>query len=62
MFQFINVHLDTMLDDCYDFHHYSFRKITINSYLEMIKFSDEAFKGKWPVRSCLGVLRTLSKI
>jgi len=36
MFGFINVHLETMLDDCYDFHHYSYRKVTINHYLQMI--------------------------
>mmetsp|Transcript_16311 Transcript_16311/g.25210 ORF Transcript_16311/g.25210 Transcript_16311/m.25210 type:complete len:627 (+) Transcript_16311:395-2275(+) len=61
-FNYIDLHLETMLDDCYDFHHYSFRKVTINHYLQMIQFQDEAFQGKWPIRGCLGFLRTLSKI
>ena len=62
MFSYINLHLETMLDDCYDFHHYSFRKVTVNHYLQMIEWQDNAFRGKWPIRCCHGVLNTLSKI
>ena len=62
MFGFIDVHLESMLDDCYDFHHYSFRKVTVNHYLEMIEFQDQIMKGKFPSRSCIHTLKTLSKI
>jgi peptide alpha-N-acetyltransferase len=40
MFGYIEQHLETMLDDAYDFHHYSFRRVTINSYLQMLRYND----------------------
>lgn len=51
-----------MLDDCYDFHHYSFRKVTINHYLQMLRFNEKMYAGKYPVKCCTNFLNTLSKI
>lgn len=32
-FQYIETHIDMMLEDCYDFHYYAFRKGCLNHYL-----------------------------
>lgn len=61
-FQYIEQHLEQMLDDSYDFHHYSFRKVTINHYLQMLDFLDTIFTGKYPIKACTNILQTLSKI
>ena len=60
-FHFIEIHLDTMMDDCYDFHYYSFRKGTVNHYLQMLEFQEGMYKGKWPTRGCINQLRVLFK-
>lgn len=61
-FSYLEKHCETMMEDCYDFHYYSFRKGTINHYIQMLKFEDNTYTGKWPVRGCTGMLRCLSKI
>lgn len=61
-FSYLEKHCETMMEDCYDFHYYSFRKGTINHYIQMLKFEDNTHTGKWPVRGCTGMLRCLSKI
>ena len=51
-----------MAEDCYDFHYYAYRKVTVNHYLQMLELQDEFFIGKYPVLCCLKMLRVLSKI
>lgn len=61
-FNYIEQHLETMLDDCYDFHHYAFRRVTINNYLQMLELNDKTYQGKYPIKGCVNFLRTLAKI
>ena len=61
-FSYLEKHCETMMEDCFDFHYYSFRKTTINHYIQMLKFEDSTFKGKWPTRGCIGTLKCLAKI
>ena len=35
-YQFIEKHLDMMLEDCWDFHYYAFRKGSVNHYLQTL--------------------------
>ena len=51
-----------MGDDIYDFHYYSYRKVTCNHYLQMLELQDELYIGKYPVVGCLNILKVLSKI
>ena len=37
-FNFIEKHVDTMIEDCYDFNFYAFKKGSVNHYLQMLKF------------------------
>mmetsp|Transcript_17960 Transcript_17960/g.30556 ORF Transcript_17960/g.30556 Transcript_17960/m.30556 type:complete len:460 (-) Transcript_17960:35-1414(-) len=61
-FSFIDHHLETMLDDCYDFHQYSFRKVTLTYYIQMLEWNEKIFIGRYPILCCLNILRTASKI
>lgn len=61
-FQYIEKHIDCIQEDIYDFHHYSFRKGTINHYIEMLEFQDNLYKGQWPVKSCLNMLKVINRI
>ena len=61
-FWHIQRHLETMGDDIYDFHYYSYRKVTCNHYLQMLELQDEMYIGKYPVVGCLNILRVLNKI
>ena len=51
-----------MSDDIYDFHYYSYRKVTCNHYLQMLELQDEMYVGKYPVVGCINILRVLNKI
>jgi len=61
-FQYIEKHFETMLEDCYEFSQYSFRRGTINHYFQMLDFQKNIWTGDKPVRGCIGILRTISKI
>ena len=61
-FKYIEKHLEEMKQDCTDFVHYVFRKVTINHFLQMLKFEDELYEGKYPVRCCLNIFKSISKV
>lgn len=61
-FQYIETHIDMMLEDCYDFHYYAFRKGCLNHYLQTIEFQQQLFTGRYPIASCINMLRAISKI
>jgi N-alpha-acetyltransferase 15/16, NatA auxiliary subunit len=61
-FWYIQRHIETMADDIYDFHYYSYRKVTVNHYLQMLDLQDQLFKGKYPVIGCVKILKVLQKI
>jgi len=61
-FNFIAVHLTTMADDCDEFQHFAHRRGMINHIDQMLEFAGNVHVGRWPVRSCIGTLRVLSKL
>jgi len=61
-FAYIEKHTEQMMEDCYDFHYYSFKKVTIYYYTQMLQFQDNIHAGKWPVRGCMGAFRIISKL
>lgn len=61
-YQFIEKHLDMMLEDCWDFHYYAFRKGSVNHYLQTLDFQIKLYEGRWPINGCINMLRTISKI
>lgn len=61
-FNYIQQHLSQFKSDFFDFHYFSFRKVTINHYCQMLEYSKTLYKGKYPIRGCLGMMRAVSKI
>ena len=61
-YSYIEKHLKCMLEDSSDFQHYSFRKGSVNHYIQMIQFTQNIWAGRYPVASCIGMLRAASKM
>ncbi|QDZ25913.1 acetyltransferase [Chloropicon primus] len=57
-FNYILKHFDDMQEDQFDFHSYCLRKMTLRSYLDMLKFEDKIYahpfysKGAWGAIRC----------
>lgn len=51
-----------MLEDCYEFVYYAFRKGSVNHYLQCVEFQQGLHQGRWPMTACINMLRTMSKI
>ena len=57
-FKYILKHFEDMHEDQFDFHSYCLRKMTLRSYLDMLKFEDRIFahpfysKGAWGAIRC----------
>lgn len=62
MFGYIQTHLSMMSGDCDEFQHFAHRKGMLTHFTQMLQFQNDIYRGKWPVRGCLNLLKTLSKI
>lgn len=51
-----------MMEDCFDFHHYSFRKGSINHYLQVMDFQKSVYRGRWIQRAVRDWVKVISKI
>ena len=57
-YRYILQHFDDMHEDQFDFHSYCLRKMTLRSYLDMLKFEDQIYahpfysKGAWGALRC----------
>ena len=58
----IQYHLNTMCNDCHDFHRVTEAAGIFHNYESLIGFKDKIYQGKWPLLCCIGILRVLSKI
>jgi hypothetical protein len=38
------------------------KRITINQYVSVMDYKEKILKGKWPVKSCIYILKTIEKI
>lgn len=55
-------HFDDIQDDQFDFHNYCLRKMTLRSYVEMIKFQDRLRAHTFYVKGAKGTVETLVKL
>jgi N-alpha-acetyltransferase 15/16, NatA auxiliary subunit len=60
-FNYIERHFDQIYEDQFDFHLYTIRKFTLNSYFEMIQMEDKVYKNKFAVRAAIGMLKVAKK-
>lgn len=56
------MHLNRMLEDCFDFFFNSMKRITINQYVSVMEYKDKIYKGKFPVKNCIAILETIERI
>jgi N-alpha-acetyltransferase 15/16, NatA auxiliary subunit len=60
-FGYIERHFDQIYEDQFDFHLYSMRKFTLNSYFEMIDMEDRVYRNKYAVRAAIGMMQIAKK-
>jgi peptide alpha-N-acetyltransferase len=60
-FNYIEKHFDQIYEDQFDFHLYSIRKFTLNSYFEMLEMEDQVYCNKYAIRAALGMLKAAKK-
>lgn len=60
-YNYIEKHFDQIYEDQFDFHLYSMRKFTLNSYFEMIDMEDRVYRNKYAVRAAIGMMRVAKK-
>lgn len=61
-FNYIEKHFEQIFEDQFDFHLYSIRKFTLNSYFEMIDMEDDLYKSKYAISSTIGMIKVMKKI
>jgi len=61
-YNYIEKHFEQIYEDQFDFHLYSIRKFTINSYFQMIDMEDKVYKNKFAVKAAIGYLRVGQKV
>lgn len=60
--QFLEKHWNIMYDECCDFFHCSMRRGTVMHYLQMWEWQQSMYKGKWPIRGSVQLLKVLKRI
>lgn len=61
-FSFLEKHYGLMFDDCCDFLYCSMRRGTVMHYLQMWDWQNNIYKGKWPIKACVHLLKVLKRI
>ena len=56
-FNYILKHFDDMHEDQFDFHSYCLRKMTLRSYIDMLKFEDKIFAHPFYSKGACGAIR-----
>lgn len=62
MYFYVECHINTMIDDQYDFHFYTLRKFLINKYLEMLAGEKTLFKNPYFIKATLGMYSVFKKL
>ncbi len=60
-FNYIDRHFDQIYEDQFDFHQYSIRKYTLQSYFEMLGMEDRLYQNKFAVKAALGTMKVARK-
>jgi peptide alpha-N-acetyltransferase len=60
-YHYIERHFDQIYEDQFDFHLYSMRKYTLNSYFEMLAMEDRVYKNKYAIRAAIGMIKVARK-
>jgi tetratricopeptide (TPR) repeat protein len=56
-FDYVRSHIEEMIEDQYDFHQYSLRKLVLRSYIEMLRFVDRIRSIHFYERAAKGLVR-----
>lgn len=59
---YLEKHWNFMFDDCCDFFYCSMRRGTVMHYLQMWDWQQSMYRGKWPIRGCVRLLKVLKRI
>ena len=51
-----------MFDDCCDFFYCSMRRGTVMHFLQMWDWQENIYKGKWPIKGCVSLLKVVKRI
>lgn len=60
-FNYIERHFEQIYEDQFDFHLYSMRKFTIQSYFEMLAMEDKVYRNKFAVKAAFGTIKVARK-
>lgn len=59
---YLEKHFQFMFDDCCDFFYCSMRRGTVMHFLQMWKWQNNIYQGKWPIKSCIHLLKLMARI
>ena len=61
-YSYIEKHFEQIAEDQFDFHLYSLRKYTLQSYFQMVEMEDQIYKNKFAVKSAIGIIKIMKKV